>query len=256
MVDEKFIRTAMLIGEEGIEKLKKSSVTVFGVGGVGSFTAEALARSGVGKITVVDYDTISESNINRQSHAFTDTVGEIKVEEMKRRIERINPDIDVRAVNIMMNKDNIDEIMSEGADYAVDAIDMVSSKIALIEYCCSRDIPVISAMGAGNKLNPAMLEVSDIHSTSVCPLARVMRREMRNRNIEKLKVVYSKEKPVEPINPEMLKGEKFSEESSEGADGKSGGNKRVPGSTAFVPSVSGLIIASEVVKDLIGYEDL
>lgn len=235
MIDEKLIRTAMIIGEENINKLKRSKVMIFGVGGVGSFAAEALVRTGLGEIIIVDYDIISSSNINRQSHAFIDTVGKVKVNEMEKRLKRINPELKINSINLMVNKENLDEIVPENLDYIVDAIDMVSTKIAIIEYAKIKDIPIISAMGAGNKLNPQMLEVSDIYSTRVCPLARVMRRELRKRNIDKLKVVYSKEEP-----------KKFYIEDIK--------EKNLPGSVAFVPSVSGLIIAAEVVKDLIRIE--
>lgn len=237
-MNEKFIRTEMLLGSESMEILKNSTVAVFGVGGVGGFTVEALGRSGIGKLIIVDYDTVSESNINRQIIATVDTIGKNKVEVMKDRLLSINPDITVDAKNILANEDNIDELLSDDIDYVVDAIDMVSSKLLLIEKCKERDIEIISAMGAGNKINPSMLEVTDVHKTSMCPLAKVMRKELRIRNIKKLKVVYSKEKPIE---------KKIDID-------EPGKIKKTPGSTSFVPPVSGLIIASEVVKDLIDWE--
>lgn len=237
-MNEKFIRTEMLLGSESMEILKNSTVAVFGVGGVGGFTVEALGRSGVGKLIIVDYDTVSESNINRQIIATVDTIGRSKVEVLKERLLSINPDITVDAKNILANEDNIDELLSDDMDYVVDAIDMVSSKLLLIEKCKERDIDIISAMGAGNKINPSMLEVTDVHKTSMCPLAKVMRKELRIRNIKKLKVVYSKEKPIE---------KKIDID-------EPGKIKKTPGSTSFVPPVSGLIIASEVVKDLIDWE--
>ncbi|MDO5708243.1 MAG: tRNA threonylcarbamoyladenosine dehydratase [Andreesenia angusta] len=229
-MDEKFIRSAMLLGEDGIEILKNSNIMVFGIGGVGSFTVEALARTGVGKLSLVDYDQISISNLNRQIHSDINTIGEFKVDIMKERILNINPEMEVRAIREILVEENIDQLISEDIDYIVDAIDMVKSKISLIEYAKNKDIPIISAMGAGNKLNPTDLEIADIYNTTICPLARVIRRELRKRNIKDLKVVYSKEKPLES---------------------KIDFHERVPGSVSFVPSVSGLIIASEVIKDLI-----
>lgn len=238
-MNNKFIRTEILIGSEKMEILKNSKVVVFGVGGVGSYTIEALCRSGIGELVIVDYDTISESNINRQIHSNIDTVGKLKVEVMKERLLKINPDIKVIALNIMANKSNIDEIIVGNIDYVVDAIDMVSSKISLIEKCKERNINIMSAMGAGNKMNPTLFEVTDIYKTSVCPLAKVMRKELRNRGIESLKVVYSQEKPIKKVIDIDSSNER----------------KSTPGSTSFVPSVAGLIIASEVVKDLIDWNN-
>lgn len=238
-MNEKFIRTEMLLGSESMEILKNSKVAVFGIGGVGGFTVEALGRSGVGKLVLVDYDTVSESNINRQIIATVDTIGKFKVEVMEQRLKSINPDIIVEAKNLLANKDNIDELLTDDIDYVVDAIDMVSSKLLLIEKCKEKNIEIISAMGAGNKINPSMFEVTDIHKTSMCPLAKVMRKELRSRNIKNLKVVYSKERPIEKVidldDPDKI--------------------KKTPGSTSFVPPVSGLIIASEVVKDLIKWKE-
>ncbi len=238
-MNEKFIRTEMLLGSDSMEILKNSKVAVFGIGGVGGFTVEALGRSGVGKLVLVDYDTVSESNINRQIIATVDTIGKFKVEVMEQRLKSINPDIIVEAKNLLANKDNIDELLTDDIDYVVDAIDMVSSKLLLIEKCKEKNIEIISAMGAGNKINPSMFEVTDIHKTSMCPLAKVMRKELRSRNIKNLKVVYSKERPIEKVidldDPDKI--------------------KKTPGSTPFVPPVSGLIIASEVVKDLIKWKE-
>lgn len=238
IMDEKFIRTEMLLGEGNMEKLKAAKVMIFGVGGVGSFTAEALARSGVGKLGLVDFDEIAVSNINRQIHSNTKTVGQLKVQAMKERIMDINPEAEVEDFPVLYNSENAEKLLGGEIDYIVDAIDMVSSKIDLIERAVAKGIPVISAMGAGNKLNPTMLEVSDLYKTSVCPLARVMRSELKKRGIKKLKVVYSKEQPITPAALEENRP----------------GKRQTPGSVSFVPSVSGLIIASEVVKDIISEE--
>ena len=233
-MNEKFIRSAMLLGQEGIESLSNKKVAVFGIGGVGSFVVEALARTGVGHLVLIDFDDIATSNINRQIHANVLTVGELKVEAMKKRVQLINPDIQVTALASLFNKDSLDMI-TDDLDYVVDAIDMVTSKLLLIETCKEKNIPIISSMGTGNKLNPAMLEVTDIAKTSMCPLAKVMRNELKKRRIKKVKVVYSKEQPIKPIPLE-----------------KSDNRRGLPGSVSFVPSVAGLIIASEVIKDMLG----
>ena len=228
-----FSRTAILLGEEGIEKLKKARVAVFGVGGVGGYVVEALARSGVGALDLIDMDRVSESNINRQIIALHSTVGRLKTEVARERVKDINPDIEVRVYNVFYLPETASQFDFSKYDYVVDAIDTVSGKISLIERASASNVPVISSMGAGNKLDPTRFEVADISKTSVCPLARVMRRELKKRGIEHLKVVYSKEEPIpSPI-----------------IDEESG--KNVPGSVAFVPSVVGLIIAGEVVKDLV-----
>ena len=228
-----FSRTALLIGEEGVEKLKNSKVAVFGVGGVGGYVVEALARSGVGALELIDKDTVSESNINRQIIALHSTVGRLKTEVMAERVKDINPDCKVSVRNLFYLPETAGEFDFSSYDYVVDAIDTVSGKIALIEQAKKANVPVISSMGAGNKLDPTAFEVADITKTSVCPLARVMRRELKKRGVEHLKVVYSKEEPL----PSAL------------IDAESG--KPIPGSIAFVPSVVGLILASEVIKDLI-----
>ncbi len=221
-----FSRTEILIGREGLDLLKKSKVAVFGVGGVGSFAAEALARCGVGNIVLVDHDDVCITNINRQIHATTGTVGKPKVEVMKERILEINPDARVTAVKRLYSSESSEQLLHTDYDYVIDAIDMVSSKIELIVRCSSMNIRMISSMGAGNKLDPRFFRVADIYETSVCPLARVMRRELKRRNIQRLKVVYSTESPVK---------------------------QRMPGSVSFVPPVAGLIAAGEAVRDLIGY---
>ncbi len=228
-----FSRTAILLGEDALEKLKKARVAVFGVGGVGGYVVEALARSGVGALDLIDRDTVSESNINRQIIALHSTVGKLKTEVAAARAKDINPDIVVRTYNLFYLPETAGEFDFSDYDYVVDAIDTVSGKIALVEQANVAKTPVISSMGTGNKLDPTKFEVADIAKTSVCPLARVMRRELKKRGIEHLKVVYSKEEPL----------------SSPLKDEESG--KPIPGSVAFVPSVAGLIIAGEVIKDLI-----
>lgn len=234
-----FQREELLIGKENLIKLKNSHVIVFGVGGVGGFTVEALVRAGIGKITVVDYDTVDITNLNRQIIATQNTIGKNKVEVIKERAISINPNIEIIAIKEKYNSETRDIFFKEKKyDYIVDAIDLVSSKLDLIETAHKLNIPIISSMGTGNKINPTMLEVADINKTSVCPLARVMRKELKTRNIKKLKVVYSKEIPMKPLNE----------------DGGREKYKNV-GSISFVPSVAGLIIASEVVKDICGLKN-
>ena len=228
---EELLRTQMLLGKENVDKLWQKRVVVFGIGGVGGYACEALARSGVGQIDLVDNDTVSLSNINRQIIALHSTVGRPKVEVMRERICDINPQIKVNAYNMLFTKENSADFDFSAYDYVVDAIDMVSSKIELV-LCCERaGTPIIASMGTGNKLNPCAFKVSDIYKTSVCPLARVMRTELKKRGVKRLKVVYSEEIPA-------------MQETGEGG-------RRVPASCAFVPSVAGLIIASEVIKDLV-----
>lgn len=226
-------RTSLIIGEEGLDKLKNSNVIVFGVGGVGSFAAEAIARAGVGNLTIVDFDDVDITNINRQIPALHSTVGKYKVEVMKERILDINPNINIKAIKEIYNEETSDKILTENYDYVVDAIDMVSSKIHLIKTCKQKNLNIISSMGMGNKLDPTKIEVSDIHKTSICPLARVIRKELRDRKIKNLKVVYSKEEPKE-LKKRIMNGKKVT-----------------PGSISFVPSVAGLTIASVVVNDLL-----
>ena len=223
----------MLIGKETLATLQNSRVAVFGAGGVGGFVIEALARSGVGAIDVIDNDTVSISNINRQIIALHSTVGKDKTEAVKERIKDINPQCKVTLFNTFVLPENIHEFDFSVYDYIVDAIDTVSGKIAIIEKAYKEKIPVISSMGTGNKLDPTRFEIADISKTSVCPLARVMRYEMKKRGVKKLKVLYSKE---EPIKPDAEKDER---------------GKIPPGSISFVPSVAGLIIGGEVIKDLL-----
>ena len=234
---EQFSRTALLIGKEGLEKLNKSKVIVFGVGGVGGYTVEALARSGVGSLDVVDNDTVSVSNLNRQIIATVDTVGKAKVNVIKERVLSINPDITVNTHNVFYSPETANLFDLSKYDYIVDAIDSVTGKIELCMQAEKIGVPIISSMGAGNKLDPTAFEVSDIYKTSVCPLAKVMRRELKTRGIKRLKVVYSKEEPIKITDTQGI----------EIPDGK----RQIPGSIAFVPSVVGLIIAGEVIKDLI-----
>ena len=233
-MEERYMRTAMLVGEDGVDKLKASSVLLFGVGGVGSFTAEALARAGVGHIGICDNDSVSVSNINRQLVALQSTVGKLKVDVMRERIADINPDIKVSVYPCFYSAETAGDFRFEDYDYIIDAIDTVTSKLLIIKNAKEKNIPVISCMGTGNKLDPTALTVTDIKKTSGCPLARVMRRELKNIGINSLKVVFSTEQPIKPLfQPD-------------------GENKRsVPGSVSFVPSAAGLIAAGEVIKELI-----
>ena len=236
-----FCRTELLIGEEGIEKLHNSKVIVFGIGGVGSFVVEALTRAGVGNLILVDNDTICISNLNRQIHATQATVGNVKVEAMKARVLSINPNCNVEAKQEFITADNIQEIIPEDIDYVVDAIDMVTSKIKLIklalaEYCYKNDIKLIASMGTGNKMDPTQFRVTDVFKTKVCPLAKVMRTELRKRGVKKLKVVYSEEIPMVPNKGRAVPSQK----------------RQTPGSISFVPPVAGMIIGGEVIKDLTG----
>lgn len=230
---EKFSRTELLIGKNAVEKLASSRVAVFGVGGVGGYVVEALVRSGVGTLDLIDNDDVSISNINRQIIATTKTVGRSKVEVAKERALEINPNVKVNVYQMFYTSETSGQFDFSQYDYVVDAIDTVVGKLSLVEKSKSAGVPIICAMGAGNKLDPTMFEVADISQTSVCPLARVMRTELKKRNISDVKVVYSKEIP----------------QKSDLIDEKTG--KSVPGSISFVPSVVGLIIAGEVIKDLI-----
>lgn len=227
-----FQRTEALLGSSGVEKLSNAHIAIFGVGGVGGYVAEALARSGAGKFTLIDNDTVSFTNINRQIIALHSTVGRYKTEVMKERILDINPKAEVIIKNSFFMPENSHEYAFSDYDYVVDAVDTVTAKIEIIVRCNESGTPVISSMGAGNKLDPTKFEVTDIYKTSVCPLARVMRYELKRRQIKKLKVVYSTEPP---IKVQMVDEH----------------NRNIPGSTAFVPSVAGLIVASEVIKDLV-----
>ena len=245
-----FSRTEMLIGEEGINRLNDSKVAIFGIGGVGSYVAEALARCGVGKFILVDNDKVTITNINRQIIATTKTIGQYKVDLMKQRILDINPEAKIEIYKTFYMPDCNEEILDSSVSYVVDAIDTVTAKIFLVEEATRLNIPVISSMGTGNKLDPSKFEITDIYKTSVCPLAKVMRKELRTRGINKLKVVYSKEEPIKP-NENCENSCKNNCICPPGTKRKCTIRKQVPGSISFVPSVAGLIIAGEVIKDIL-----
>ena len=230
-MNEAFVRTALLLGDAGMARLARARVAVFGVGGVGGHVAEALARSGVGALELIDDDVVSPSNLNRQIVALHSTLGLPKVDVAAARIRDINPDCRVAPRRVFFTPETAPQFDFSAYDYVVDAIDTVTGKVQLIVAAKAAGVPIICAMGAGNKLDPTRFEVADIHDTTVCPLARVMRRECRRRGIEGVKVVYSREEPVAVPGPEF-------------------GRKPTPGSTAFVPAVAGLILAGEVVKDI------
>ena len=234
---ERFERTERLLGAEAMERLRASHVAVFGIGGVGGFAAEALARSGIGAITLVDSDTVSVTNINRQIIATEKSIGRFKKDVIMERIADINPQCAVTVHRCFFLPETADGFDFTDYSYVADAVDTVTAKIALILACKTAETPIISSMGAGNKLDPTAFEVTDLYKTSVCPLAKVMRRELKARNVEHLKVVYSKEPPLRPIRG--------------GEEAAVPGKKAVPGSVSFVPSAAGLIMAGEIVKDLI-----
>lgn len=239
---EQFVRTQMLLGAETMEKLQNAHIAVFGVGGVGGYVVEALARSGVGKFDLIDNDTVALSNINRQIIATHSSVGKYKVDVMKERILDINPDAEVTVHKCFFLPENSRNFEFKKYTYIVDAIDTVTAKLELIVRADEAGVPIISSMGTGNKLDPTRLEISDIYKTEMCPLARVMRTELKKRGIKKLKVVYSKEQPIKRAKNDK---EQITLENT-------GRIKDVPGSVAFVPSVAGLIIAGQVIKDLKG----
>ena len=230
---EEFLRTAMLLGDDGIKKLNQSTVAVFGLGGVGGYTVEALARAGVGHLVLTDSDTISVSNINRQLIALHSTVGMKKTEAFKERIKDINPDCKVTIHDCFYLPETAGEFDFSLYDYVVDAVDTVTAKLDIIMKSKDAGVQIISSMGAGNKLDPSLLRISDIYKTSVCPLAKVMRYELKKRGVKELKVVYSTETPIKPM-----------------FEVKTEGKRQTPGSVSFVPSVAGLLISSEVIKDL------
>ena len=238
MMTHEFSRTELLIGEVGLQKLRQSTVMVLGVGGVGSHCIEALARSGVGTLILVDNDTVSLTNINRQSIAYHSTVGQFKTKVMKERILDINPEAEVITHELFVLPENMNEIFDRKVDYIIDAIDTVTAKLALVVYAKEQGIPILSCMGTGNKLHPEMFQIADISKTSVCPLCKVMRKELKARGISHLKVLFSEEKPIDV---------------SEKDSGEDKGMRRaLPGSVAFVPPVAGLIIAGEVIREMIG----
>lgn len=232
-----FTRTRAVLGSDSLDLLQKSSVMVLGLGGVGGFTAEVLARSGIGHLTLVDYDTIDESNINRQIVALHSTIGQYKTDLFEGRIKDINPNITITKIQKKIDCENLESFKLEDYDYICDCIDLITSKICIAEYCDKKMISLISSMGFGNKIDPLKIKVSDINKTSYCPIAKVMRKALKERNVKKLKVVWSDEAPSKTII-----GDEH--------------GKRSPGSVGFVPSVAGIVIASEVIKDLIGKEKL
>lgn len=244
-----FSRTELLIGKDALDELKTKKVAVIGIGGVGSFAAEALARSSIGKIILIDDDTVCLTNLNRQIHATYKTISKNKADVMAERIKDINPNCEVKVFNAFISKENINEILEEDLDYVIDAIDTVSSKIDIVLYCKEKNINIICCLGTGNKLDPTRFQISDIYKTKICPLAKVMRYELRKRNIDKLKVLYSEEEPIKPKLDETIT-------CKEGCVCTSGSKKctikrQIPGSISFVPPVAGMIIAGEVIKELI-----
>lgn len=232
-----FSRNELLIGKNGLKKLENSKIAVFGIGGVGSFVVEGLARAGIGNFVLIDNDTICVTNLNRQIHATTKTIGMYKVDVMKQRILDINPNANIEIYKEFYLPESKTKILDKNIDYIVDAIDTVTTKVLLACQANELGIPIISAMGTGNKLDPTQFEITDIYKTSMCPLAKIMRKKLREKGVKKLKVVYSKEEPIKPCYDEIRKEEKVK-----------------AGSISFVPSVAGMIIASEVVKDIIGGE--
>ena len=248
--NQTFARFSMMVGEDGIDKLRNSHVIVFGVGGVGSYTVEALARSGVGHITMVDFDEISESNINRQLHSLRSTIGKSKIDVMKDRILDINPDCKVELVKRLVY-DDVDEVLGNNKyDFVVDAIDVIGSKINLIEYCVKNNINIISSMGFGNKMHPEMVEIAKIKNTSVCPMARTIRSILKKKGITNVPVVFSKEIPVQPNKSELFKEEL----PTEFRENNKIPRKTTPGSNSFVPGTAGLVLASYVVRKLLEWD--
>ena len=244
-----FSRTELLIGKEAMQRLYGARVAVFGIGGVGGYVVEALARSGVGAFDLIDDDKVCLTNLNRQIIATRKTVGKYKTDVMKERMLEINPDVDVAIHKCFFLPENADEFPFEEYDYIIDAVDTVTAKIELVMKAQEKNVPIISSMGAGNKLDASMFQVADIYKTKVCPLAKVMRRELKKRGVKKLKVVYSEEKPTRPIE-DMAISCRTNCICPPGAKHKCTERRDIPGSVAFVPSVAGLIIAGEVIKDL------
>lgn len=250
MFQHSLSRTELLIGKDGLDKLNKSKVIVFGIGGVGSFTVEALTRAGIGNLILVDDDTICLTNLNRQIHATYNTISKVKVEAMKERILSINKKCNVTTEQVFVTPENLVEIIPQDIDYVVDAIDTVSTKIALAKYCYENNIKLISSMGTGNKFDPTMFKVSDIHKTKVCPLAKVMRSELKKRGVKKLKVVYSEEIPTKPKLDDVVNCKTGCV--CTGGTKKCTIKRQIPGSISFVPPVAGMIIGGEVIKDILG----
>lgn len=246
---EELIRTSLLIGEEKLSILKNKHIAIFGIGGVGGYVCEALVRSGISNFTLIDNDIVDISNINRQIIALHSTIGKRKVEVMKDRLLDINPSAFIITKDIFVTKDNIDEFSFDSFDYIVDAIDNITAKIKIIEKAKEKNIPIISSMGTGNKINPTMLKISDLSKTKICPLARVLRRELRKKNIYNLDVLYSEEEPIK--NHKKILSYDIDIE-KDNLDKKETTKKNIPGSISFVPSTAGLIIASHVIKEIIG----
>ena len=249
-----FSRTQLIFGKEAMEKLAHSRVAVFGIGGVGGYTVEALARSGIGTLDLIDDDKVCLTNINRQIYATRKTVGKYKVDVAKERILDINPEAVVNCHQTFYMPDTKDQFDFSQYDYVVDAIDTVTGKIELVLQAQKAGTPIMSSMGAGNKVNPEMFEVADIYDTSVCPHGKVMRRELKKRNVKSLKVVYSKEKPIRP-EEDLEISCRTNCICPPGTDRTCTVRREIPGSNAFVPSVAGLIIAGEVIKDILGFEN-
>lgn len=246
-----FSRTELLLGKEAMERLSKARVAVFGIGGVGGYVVEALVRSGIGAFDLIDDDKVCLTNLNRQIIATRNTVGKYKVDVMKERVLSINPDAEVTIHKCFYLPENAAEFDFTSYDYVVDAVDTVTAKIELVMRALESDTPIISCMGVGNKLNPTQLEIADIYKTSVCPLAKVMRRELRKRGVKKLKVLYSKEEPITPVDDMAISCREHCI-CPPGTVHKCTERRAIPGSISFVPSAAGLIIASEVVKDIAG----
>lgn len=245
-----FSRTQLLLGEEAMKTLSEKKVAIFGIGGVGGYVCESLVRTGIGHFDIVDDDKVCLTNLNRQIIATRSTVGKDKVEVMKERMLDINPKADITVHKCFFLPENADQFPFEEYDYVVDAVDTVTAKIEIIMRCKEKGVPVISCMGAGNKLDPSRFRVADIYKTTMCPLAKVMRREMKKRGVKNLKVVFSDEKPVTPIE-DMSISCRTNCICPPGAERKCTDRRAIPGSTAFAPAVAGLILASEVVKDLV-----
>lgn len=238
-MEEQHSRTAMMLGEEGVARLRGAHVVLFGLGGVGSYAAEALARAGIGRLTLIDGDTVSISNLNRQLPALRSTIGRPKVQVMAERIADIDPEIRVNAMELFYSQETADRVSFAGVDYVADAIDTVTAKLLLIQRARELDIPVISCMGAGNKLDPAQFRVADIEKTSICPLARAVRTELRRRGVAGVKAVFSKEEPRIPMGGQ-----------------EPGSRRQTPGSLSFVPAAAGLVLAGEIIRDLAGLGQL
>ncbi|GAA0079103.1 tRNA threonylcarbamoyladenosine dehydratase [Clostridium sp. CTA-5] len=249
MLQHSLSRTELLIGKDGLDKLRKSKVVIFGVGGVGSFTVEALARAGVGNLVLIDDDTVCLTNLNRQIHATYNTISKSKVEVMKERILSINKNCNVITHQVFVTLDNIKELIPDDTDYVVDAIDTVTAKLGLVEHCYKNNIKIMSSMGTGNKLDPTQFKVTDVFKTKVCPLAKVMRHELRKRGIDKLKVVYSEEIPRKPQVEDVVTCKTGCV--CTGGTKKCAEKRQIPGSISFVPPVAGMIIGGEVIRDIL-----